>query len=88
MPRHYRDRKSHRKGSRRNVLNKTFNKSVTLVKSTSKRYMPKVKHSLENVGSKVIKTGEQSVPFLQSLTRKVFSTVGIKKGRRSNRKHR
>jgi hypothetical protein len=34
--------------------------------------MPKVKSGLENVGSKVVKTGTQSVPFLQNMTRKFF----------------
>ena len=70
-------RKSHRSRKSRyntkNIINKTVGKSVSVVKSTSRKYMPKVKSGLENVGSKVVKTGEQSVPYLQSLTRKFFS---------------
>jgi hypothetical protein len=61
------------------LLNKTLNQSVSVVKTTSKRYMPKVKSSLENVGSKMIKSGQESVPYLQRLTRKVFSKFGVKK---------
>ena len=68
----HRSKRSHRK-SHKNIINKTVGKSVSVVKSTSRKYMPKVKSGLENVGSKVVKTGEQSVPYLQSLTRKFFS---------------
>lgn len=71
---HKRKRSHHSK----NILNKTMNKSVSLVKSTSKKYMPKVKGGLENVGSKVIRTSKKSVPFLQKITRKVFGMFGIK----------
>jgi hypothetical protein len=76
--RHRKSRKS-RKTRSRNLLNKTLNQSVSVVKNTSKRYMPKVKSSLENVGSKMIKSGQESVPYLQRLTRKVFSKFGVKK---------
>lgn len=76
-------RKSHRKRSSRNLINKTLDNSVSVVKTTSRKYMPKVKSGLENVGSKVVKTGEQSIPFLQRLTRKMFSSFGSK-----SRKHR
>ena len=70
--RSHRSNSSHRK-SHNNIINKTVGKSVSVVKSTSRKYMPKVKSGLEDVGSKVVKTGEQSVPYLQSLTRKFFS---------------
>ena len=63
-------RSSHR--NTKNIINKTVGKSVSVVKSTSRKYMPKVKSGLENVGSKVVKTGTQSVPFLQNMTRKFF----------------
>ena len=76
--RHRKSRKS-RKTRSRNLLNKTLNQSVSVVKTTSKKYMPKVKSSLENVGSKMIKSGQESVPYLQRLTRKVFSKFGVKK---------
>lgn len=72
--RSHRSKSSHRsKRSHNNIINKTVGKSVSVVKSTSRKYMPKVKSGLEDVGSKVVKTGEQSVPYLQSLTRKFFS---------------
>jgi hypothetical protein len=47
--------------------------------------MPKVKSGLENVGSKVVKTGEQSIPFLQQTTRNFFSMFSGKT--KKNRKH-
>jgi len=84
----YRHRKSHRRSSR-NIVSKTLGTSVSMVKSTSKKYAPKLKTGLENVGSKVIKSGQQTVPYLQSLTRKVFGAVGIKSGtKRHRRRHR
>lgn len=70
----------HRRG-RKNIINATLNKSISAVKTTSKKYMPKVKKSLEGVGSKVVKTSKQSVPLLRKLTRKLFSLVGIKSRR-------
>ena len=57
--------------------------SVSVVKSTSKKYMPKVKTGLESVGSKVVTTTEKSVPFLQQMTRKFFGMFGSK-----TKKHR
>jgi hypothetical protein len=88
-------RKSHRKhsgkrnGSRKTLVKKSFDNSVQLVKSTSRKYMPKVKTGLENVGDKVITTGQQSVPFLQRMTRKVFSMFGLKsKGKGGNKSRR
>ena len=66
----------------KNMINKTVGQGVSIVKSTSRKYMPKVKSSLENIGAKVV---EKSIPFLQRLTRKMF---GLFSGRtRKNRKH-
>jgi hypothetical protein len=68
-----RTRRNRTRRNYKNIINKTVDQSVSIVKSTSRKYMPKVKSGLENVGSKVVKTGEQSVPFLQQMTRKFFS---------------
>jgi hypothetical protein len=46
---------------------------------TSKKYMPKVKSGLENVGSKVTKTATKTIPVLQKTTRNLFSMLGLKK---------
>ena len=72
-------RRTHRKRSSRNMASSVVNKSVGMVKSTSKRYMPKVKSGLENVGSKVITKGQKTVPYLQRMTRKMFSSFGKKR---------
>lgn len=79
-------RRHHRSARRnkKNIVNKTLEQTVSVAKTTSKKYMPKVKSGLENVGSKVVKTGEQSIPFLQRMTRKFF---GMFTGTRT-RKHR
>ncbi len=71
----------HRKG-RKNIINATLNTGVAAVKTTSKKYMPKVKKGLEGVGSKVVRTSKKSVPLLRKLTRKLFSLIGIKSRRR------
>ena len=87
MARHRHRRTSHRhKRSSKNIINKTIDQSVSVAKSTSKKYMPKVKSGLENVGSKVIKAGEQSIPFLQRMTRKLFGMFLSNSGK--TRKHR
>jgi hypothetical protein len=77
-------RRTHRNSSK-NIVTKTLGKGVTTVKATSKKYMPKVKTGLENVGSKVITTTKKSVPFLQGVTRKFFGMFGLKT--RKNRKN-
>ena len=79
-------RKSHRRSHRnrrQRSSNNFMNSTVSVARSTNKKYMPKVKNGLENVGSKVIKTGSQSVPFLQRMTRKAFGMFS----RRKTKKH-
>jgi hypothetical protein len=70
-----RSRKTRRVRRGKNILNQTVQKSANIVKGASRKYMPKVESSLENVGSKVIRTSKRSVPFLQRLTRKLFSKI-------------
>ena len=73
MARHRHSRiHSSKKRTSKNIINKTFNQSVDVAKSASKKYMPKVKSGLENVGSNVVDTTQQSVPYLQRMTRKFF----------------
>lgn len=90
MARH-RHSKSHRRTNRhfnknnKNIIDKTVGNSVSFAKNTSKKYMPKVKSGLENVGSKVVNTGAKSVPYLQTLTRKLFSKFSGKT--KKNRKY-
>lgn len=83
--RHHKSRRYRR--SRKNFVNKSLDNSVQLVKSTSKKYMPKLKSGIENVGSNVVKTGEESVPYLQRLTRKLFGLMKPKTRRRRQRKY-
>ena len=77
---HRRKTRKHRKSN--NILKKTVDKGVKVVKTTSKKYMPKVKSGLENVGSKVIKGSKRTVPYLQGLTRKALAAFSIKRQRR------
>ncbi len=77
-------RKHHRRHHRSYSKN-IMDQSVSLAKSTSRKFMPKVKNSLENVGSKVVKTGEQSIPFLQRVTRKLFGMFSLGRTRRRRR---
>jgi hypothetical protein len=87
-------RNSHRKNSSRshkkkrnskNIMNKTIDTTVSFTKSTSKKYMPKVKTGLETIGSKVIKRSEETIPFLQSMTRKFFGLLTKNKTRKQRR---
>jgi hypothetical protein len=78
-------RKSYRKSGKKNIINKTFDRSINVVRSTSKKYIPKVKSGLENVGSKVVSTSSKTIPFLQNVTRKFFGLFSTKKSRK-NRK--
>ena len=72
----------HKKSHRRHQSKGLLNKGVDQVKSTSRKYMPKVKQGLEGVGEKVVKTSRKSVPFLKRMTRKLFSVFGVKSRRR------
>ena len=83
--RHSSQRRKTSKRSNKNILNKTIDQTVSVAKSASKKYMPKVKSGLENMGSKVVKTGQQSIPFLQQMTRKFFGMFSSKT--RKNRRH-
>jgi hypothetical protein len=83
--RHHRTSRRHKRSSK-NIINKTIDQTVSVAKTTSKKYMPKVKSGLENVGSKVVKSGEQSIPFLQRMTRKFFGMFSSNSGK--TRKHR
>lgn len=86
---HHRQR--HRPTSKRrhtkNIVNKTIQQSVAVAKTTSKKYMPKIKSGLENVGSNVIKTGQKSIPFLQQMTRKFFNIFSGKSKTKKNRQN-
>jgi hypothetical protein len=68
------------------MVNKVVTKGLSVVQSTSKKYMPKVKSGLENVGAKVVKTSQDSIPFLQKMTRKFFGLFSFQKTRKY-RKH-
>jgi hypothetical protein len=82
--RHHRSARRNKRSSK-NIINKTIDQTVSVAKTTSKKYMPKVKSGLENVGSKVVKTGQQSIPFLQRMTRKFFGLFSGKKTRKHRR---
>jgi hypothetical protein len=64
------------------LVKSTSKKSFNAVKSTSKKYMPRVKTGLENVGSKVTKTATKSVPILQKASRDLFGLLGLKKSKK------
>lgn len=80
-------KKSHRRrhGRNKNVLNKTLKtgysvatKGYSVAKQTSRRYMPKVKSGIENLGSNVTETAKETVPYLQKLTRRVLAMIGVR----------
>ena len=73
----------HRKHFSKRNSNNIINKSLFFAKNTSKKVFPKVKSSIKNVGSKVVKVGEQSIPFLQRTTRQFLGMFSNK-----SKKHR
>ena len=77
----YSNRKKH------NIFKKTLDTSVNLLKNTNHKYMPKLKHGLENVGSKVVQSSQKTIPFLQQLTRKFLGIFGLK-SKSKTRKYR
>jgi hypothetical protein len=83
-------RRSHRNRSHRKkrYSNNFMNSTVSAASSTNKKYMPKVKNGIENVGSKVIKTGSESVPFLQRMTRKFFGMFSRKKTKKHYKRYK
>jgi hypothetical protein len=83
--RHHKRFSSKKRRNSKNIINKTLDNSISLVKSTSKKILPKVKSNIENVGNKVVKTGEQSIPFLQRMTRRFFEIISPKT--KKHRKH-
>jgi hypothetical protein len=86
--RHHRTSRRNKRSSK-NIINKSINQTLSVAhkftKTTSKKYMPKVKSGLENVGSKVVKSGEKSIPFLQRMTRKFFGMFSTKTNTRKRR---
>ena len=77
--------RSHRK---KRYSNNFMNSTVSAASSTNKKYMPKVKNGIENVGSKVIKTSSESVPFLQRMTRKFFGMFSRKKTKKHYKRYK
>jgi len=73
---HRRNRRSKR--TRGNILNKSIKQGYSVAQETSKKYMPKVKSGIENLGSNVTQTAKESVPYLQKLTRRVLDMIGIR----------
>lgn len=81
-------RRSHKRSHKRHKMRtmrvgkNIVDKTVSVAKNTSRKYMPKVKSGLEDVGSKVVSTTSKSVPFLQKMTRKLFKMLGAGQRRR------
>ena len=58
---------------------KCFKKGFKVVTASSRKYMPRVKTGLENVGSNVTKSATKSVPILQKASRDLLGVFGLKK---------
>ena len=58
---------------------KGFKKGFKVVTASSRKYMPRVKTGLENVGSNVTKSATKSVPILQKASRDLLGVFGMKK---------
>jgi len=78
-----RHRKSSSKRKSNNIIDKSVKNTLSFAKNTSNKILPKVKSSIKNVGSTVVKTGKQSIPFLQRISRKFLGMFSNK-----SKKHR
>ena len=68
-------RKRHNKFSKKNagtMIKKSLSKGYDVAKSTTKKYAPKVKAGLENVGSKVKVVAKKSVPVVKGVADKIL----------------
>jgi hypothetical protein len=54
-------------------------KGLSSIKTTSRKYMPKVKSGLENVGAKVTDSASKSIPVMQKKARQFLGMIGINK---------
>ena len=54
------------------VTVETFVNGYNVAKTTTKKYAPKVKAELENVGSKVTVVAKKSIPFIQQSANKIL----------------
>ena len=81
----YRKHRNSSRNFRRNAMKKTLTKGVYMVKNTSKKYIPKVKSGLEEVGSKMTTSAEKSLPMLEQASRKFLSIFGVGKTKKHRR---
>ena len=75
---HRRHRKHFSKRNSNNIINKSIRNTLSFAKNTSNKVLPNVQSGIKNVGSQVVKTGEQSIPFLQRATRKFLGMFSNK----------
>jgi hypothetical protein len=73
IKRHNKSSKRQNKSSKgRNGIKRSLSKGYNVAKTTTKKYAPKVKAELENVGSKVTVVAKKSVPFIQQSANKIL----------------
>ena len=82
--RHHSNRR-HKRRTSKNMLKK----GLSVMQTTSQRYMPKVKTGLESVGSKVTNVASKSMtrtmPMVQRKARDLLGMIGLNKSRRNKR---
>lgn len=66
MRRRYHTKKHSKRSKKHNFMNKNISKPIMNV---SRKYMPKVEDSIENVGDTVIKKSQKSMPFFKRMMR-------------------
>jgi hypothetical protein len=79
--------KTHKRHSRRHNKSKGYTrktrvyleKGLSSIKTGSRKYMPKVRTGLENVGAKVTDSASKSVPVMQKKARQFLGMIGINK---------
>lgn len=84
-----RTHRHHKRTNKKRTSKNMLKKGLSVVQTTSQRYMPKVKTGLENVGSKVTNAASKgmsrTMPMVQRKARDLLGMIGLNKSRRNKR---
>ena len=76
-------RSSRNNRSSKSMSNKYLKNSLSVVQTTTKKYIPKVRYGLEKVGANMkdtaAKSVDKSVPMIEKKARELLSLIGFNK---------
>ena len=84
-----RTHRHHKRNNKKRTSKNMLKKGLSVVQTTSQRYMPKVKTGLERVGSNVTNAASKgmsrTMPMVQRKARDLLGMIGLNKSRRNKR---